>query len=112
MIKPEQLKKLAECMGKQNVSIVSDSSGTFVFYMVDSSPVNFEYYPLENAEQAGELLSWFIKNSASVDFVNNGNEITISVDIRPLFYVRSKGKDWKEAVTLAAINYMESENGL
>ena len=100
MIKPEDLKLLAERMGKKHVRVedglVTFSTGNY--YASEQTGgllhVTAEYAPHKNAEQAGELIEKF-------GLINSMTEVLVCPVTRECFC--AERQDWKEAVTLAAI---------
>ena len=116
MIAPEQLKRLAEYMGKKNVRIVKFLHNGKLYCAYDRKILMFndaiadQYNPPENAEQAGELEIKFKMATEWNEATEQWEADILDDDLMMLF--EGAGDTPSEARTLAAINYMESENGL
>ena len=97
MIKPENLKKVAEYMGCE---IDTDTVDLYVIYPDETR--SREYNPLQNSDQCLELMERLLSEGATIDKIDSN------------YWIRIKGiglhkssNSINEAVTLAAIAYVE-----
>lgn len=104
MIKPEQLKLLAEYMEYEPYSIPRDA---FVYYDKFNSNGENRYNPLENSDQCLELMEKLFINIEHIDGVVIAETMQQK---RGIALGWAEAKTINEAVTLAAIAYVEGLN--
>jgi len=109
-MEPEQLKKLAEYMGHFPYSIPRDN---LVYYDKFDSDGSNIYNPLKNADQCLELMEMLLNSGHSICKLGNFYHVEFwtdeDTDDRRECVFNISGKTLSEAVTLAAIAYIEGK---
>ena len=107
MIKSEQLKKVAEYMGCEVQPLTNQFNKLMVIYR-GRCTIPFSYNPLQNSDQCLELMEKF---KISLNCTSDGIWLAyVGTDDMGLGMpaAQGKAKTINEAVTLAAIAYVES----